>query len=175
MSSRSRDKTKHLQYAPPIDIPKAIKQANDEPNWSETYPAVNVGISSTTPRYQTNNSTTSPCEAVPFRIRSRNSSNFCFSRPATGPSSELDRTIPTLHLYFRTTYFQITQLNIPKSPKRLLRPPPPSAPMGLPPKIGYKFLTVTSPVYEMPNNRKSNTSFLLRKIVNLNIPKLWSL
>lgn len=30
-SSRSRDKTKHLQYAPQIDIPKATKQATDEP------------------------------------------------------------------------------------------------------------------------------------------------
>jgi hypothetical protein len=29
-SSRSRDKTKHLQYAPQIDIPKAIEQATDE-------------------------------------------------------------------------------------------------------------------------------------------------
>ena len=37
LPSRSRDKTKHSVCQPQIDRPKAIKQATDEPKWSETY------------------------------------------------------------------------------------------------------------------------------------------
>jgi hypothetical protein len=54
--TRSRDKTEHLQYAPQIDRPKAIKQATDEPKWSETHRKAAGGISDPNPRHQNNHS-----------------------------------------------------------------------------------------------------------------------
>lgn len=125
-SGRSRDKTKHLQYAPQIDRPKAIKQATDEPKWSETSPRVVGSISRITPCHQDNNSTTqTQCgSALQHSVNSHALSVNtelrlpCSSKPDNGPLPQVGDTSNSVSvsLDFHITELNATQKCCPLSP-----------------------------------------------------------